>query len=173
MNNQTLIDTYLNDNGFEDLKNFEGLYKINKNGDIWNCIYNKIMIPHIDGRYLRIKLTKNKIRKHYRIHRLLAIQYIPNPDNLPQIDHIDRNKLNNDLSNLRWVNNQTNSINKDYVINRKGSIYQYIKKNGKIYWKGSISVQGKTKQKASVDREVVENWLNNLRAEFPTNEVII
>jgi hypothetical protein len=46
------------------------------------------------------------------IHRLLAIQYIPNPDNLPEVDHIDRNKQNNDLSNLRWVTHATNCNNK-------------------------------------------------------------
>lgn len=173
MNNQTLIDAYLNDNGFEDLKDYEGLYKINKNGDIWSIYKNKLKTPYIDAGYLKILLTKNKIQKNCRIHRLLAIQYIPNPDNLPEIDHIDRNKLNNDLSNLRWCDRYLNNRNRDYVINRKGCIYQDIRKDGKIYWLGSISVQGKIKQKKSVDREIVENWLNNLRAEFPTNEVII
>jgi len=78
------------------------------------------------------------------------------------------------LENLRWANHHTNTRNRDITINRKGSLCQDIRKDGKlIYWKASISVQGKVKQKTSVDREVVENWLNNLRTEFPTNEVII
>ena len=159
---------------FEDLKDFEGLYKINRNGDVWSCIYNKIMTPNLskDG-YLKINLNMNGAGYKRSIHRLLAIQYIPNPDNLPEIDHIDRNKTNNSLENLRWANHHTNSRNRDFTINRKGCIYQDIRKDGKVYWKASISVQGKVKQKSSVDREVVENWLNNLRTEFPTNEVII
>jgi uncharacterized protein YoaH (UPF0181 family) len=101
---------------FEDLKNFEGLYQINPSGNIIGGRYNNIMKPVIDGGYLRISLTKDKVRKTYRIHRLLAIQYIPNPDNLPEIDHIDRNKLNNDLSNLRWCDRTTNMNNQERSI---------------------------------------------------------
>jgi hypothetical protein len=106
----------MNSTEFEDLKDFEGLYKINRNGDIWSCHIDKIMIPTNEKGYLRLRLTKNKIPKSYRIHRLLAIQYIPNPDNLPEIDHIDRNKLNNELSNLRWCDRITNMNNQERSI---------------------------------------------------------
>jgi len=51
-------------------------------------------------------------RKPYSKHRIIAIQFIPNPNNLPYIDHIDRQKTNNHVSNLRWVNNSTNQFNK-------------------------------------------------------------
>lgn len=94
---------------FEFMKDWINLYKINKKGQIWSCRYNKIMKTHIskDG-YLKIKVHKN----HCSIHRLLGIQYIPNPLNLLEIDHIDRNKLNNSLENLRWVDRITNANNK-------------------------------------------------------------
>ena len=102
---------------FEDLKDFEGLYKINRNGDIWSCVYNKLMKSSVseDG-YLKINLTMNGAGYKRSIHRLLAIQYIPNPDNLPEIDHIDRNKLNNDLSNLRWCSRFVNANNRSSCI---------------------------------------------------------
>ena len=103
-------------NLFEDLKGFEEEYQINRNGEIWSNYYGRIMSSSNDNGYLKICLTKDKVRKTYRIHRLLAIQYIPNPDNLNEIDHIDRNKLNNDLSNLRWCDRTTNMNNQERSI---------------------------------------------------------
>ena len=103
-------------NLFEDLKGFEEEYQINRNGEIWSNYYGRIMSSSNDNGYLKICLTKDKVRKTYRVHRLLAIQYIPNPDNLPEIDHIDRNSLNNDLSNLRWCDRTINMNNQERSI---------------------------------------------------------
>lgn len=97
---------------FEDLKNYEGLYKINKEGEIWSCFYNKFMIALNDEGYLKIQLRKNTKSFHTSIHRLLAIQYIPNPENLLEIDHIDRNRSNNNLENLRWADKFIQNNNK-------------------------------------------------------------
>ena len=49
--------------------------------------------------YVQVKLNG----KTYQYHRILVKHFIPNPDDLPEIDHIDRNKVNNSLENLRWV----------------------------------------------------------------------
>jgi hypothetical protein len=55
------------------------------------------------------KLTNNKIKQYNRtIHRLIAEHFIPNPGNLPQVNHIDENKLNNNISNLEWCTAQYN-----------------------------------------------------------------
>ena len=101
---------------FYDLKGFENLYKINKKGEVWSCIYQKIMKPHIEDGYPRLNLIKEGIKFVGRIHRLLGIQFIDNPDNLPQIDHIDRNRTNNSLENLRWVSQTTNRNNRSDLI---------------------------------------------------------
>lgn len=97
-----------------DLIDYEELYKINKKGEIWSNYYNKMMKPTLNNGtgYYVIELSKGKQDiKHTSIHRLLAIQFIPNPNNLPTVDHIDRNKLNNSLDNLRWASFRTNNLN--------------------------------------------------------------
>ncbi|KAK8886234.1 hypothetical protein M9Y10_041700 [Tritrichomonas musculus] len=53
-------------------------------------------------------------KKIYLKHRLIAKQFIPNPDNLPQVDHINRNRTDNRLENLRWVSSSTNLENKTF-----------------------------------------------------------
>jgi hypothetical protein len=98
---------------FEYIKGYENLYKINKAGKIFSCIYQKEMIQMMtaDG-YLYVHLSKEGKRYKGYIHRLLGKQYLENLDNKPEIDHIDRNKINNNLINLRWVTRLENARNK-------------------------------------------------------------
>ena len=103
---------------FEFIKGYENLYMINKKGVVKSCCYNNIMKQQLtaDG-YLYIMLCNLKIRKKGYIHRLVALQYMPNDDNKPEVDHIDRNKLNNNLDNLRWVSRLENRQNRPDLIN--------------------------------------------------------
>jgi len=64
---------------------------------------------HRDG-YLKLSLSEQNRKKMYFVHRLVALTFIPNPDNLPQVNHIDGNKSNNVVSNLEWVDNSKNQI---------------------------------------------------------------
>jgi len=104
---------------FEYIKGYENLYKINKNGDIYSCIYRKNIVHQITGdNYKYVHLSKEGKRFKARVHRLLALQYLLNPDNLPEVDHIDRDKNNNTLINLRWVSRKENRNNRpDIIIN--------------------------------------------------------
>ena len=90
-------------------------YKISNMCNVMSCKYNKkkLLSPTSDKNgYLRVGLRQNNKRMNFSVHRLMAIAFIPNPDNLPTVDHIDQNKTNNDLSNLRWATNYTQSMNK-------------------------------------------------------------
>ena len=135
---------YLKMENWFDLKDYEEYYLINKNGEIKSKRQNKIMKCKTDRGYLRIGLRKNGIKKFYNLHRLLAIQFIPNPNDYPLIDHIDNNKLNNDLTNLRWITHSGNQRNRDYK--NKSSKYRGVcwdKKDKK--WKVAIRIDGKKK----------------------------
>jgi len=152
---------------FEDLIGFEGLYKINRNGEIFSYKRNKILSQHLDRGYLRVNLTINKNQSTPRIHRLLAIQYIPNPNNLSEVDHIDRNKINNNLENLRWVSHTTNARNVGFVINKRGSLCTETTEYG-VYYKAVYCIDFNVRRyKTSKDLNICEEWLNKMRNEYP------
>lgn len=69
----------------------------------------KILKPMIGRGYLRIALTKNGKTKIFSVHRLVTLAFIPNPQNKPQINHIDGCKLNNFVDNLEWMTASENT----------------------------------------------------------------
>lgn len=82
-------------------------YYITKNGEVYSTFTGQIKrlkTQFTNDGYEKIKLKK----KTYRIHRLVAIYFIENPLNLPQVNHIDGNKLNNSVENLEWCDNSYN-----------------------------------------------------------------
>lgn len=124
---------------WKDIKNYEGLYKISNLGRVKKINKSNIIIckPSIDtSGYKQIVLTKNEKRKSYKIHRLVAVAFIPNSNNLPQINHKDENKLNNDVSNLEWCTLQYNcnygSRNYRCTRHRQHRVQQYNKQNNLV-----------------------------------------
>ena len=96
----------------ENIKGYEN-YEIDCWGNVWNKKYKKFLKPYVNKGYLKVSLYKDSKRKHFLVHRLIALHFIENPDNLDFVDHIDRDKLNNDLDNLRWVTLSQNNRNRD------------------------------------------------------------
>lgn len=102
----------INGEEFSNILGFEG-YWINKKGEIIGRKGNKIYHRVIDRKgYEKIILRSKQKTKMLSIHRLVALSFIPNPENKPQVNHIDCDKLNNSVENLEWVTNQENHNHK-------------------------------------------------------------
>lgn len=132
---------------WKDIIDYEGYYMVSNLGRIKrltttvnSCLkHNKtitrkehIMSPTIVNRYLSVKLTKNSHTKSYRVHRLVAQSFIPNPCNLPQINHKDENKINNCVDNLEWcsaIYNQNYGTRKYKRLHSKTKEIMQIDKN--------------------------------------------
>lgn len=92
------------------IEGFDGVYSVSNYGEVRNNKTGKLMKPRKNETgYLRINLTKNGKPKCMRVHRLVAQAFIPNPENKPEVNHIDFNRENNCVSNLEWVTNQENT----------------------------------------------------------------
>lgn len=112
----------------KDIKNYEGLYAVDEDGNVWSYRSKKYLKPVIvSGGYCRVDLRKSGEHNNCYVHRLIAETFIPNPENKPQVNHKDENKLNNSVSNLEWTTAQEN--------NNYGTRNERIRKahNKKIY----------------------------------------
>lgn len=85
------------------VKNYENLYEVSSFGNIRNKKRKTILKPTLSKfNYLFVKLSKDNKTKNFLNHRLVALSFLENINNLPQVNHIDGNKLNNNISNLEW-----------------------------------------------------------------------
>lgn len=116
---------------WKDVPNYEGLYEINEYGEVKNKKRGTYKLPFInDNGYKVIELWKNNIPKKFSVHRLVAMTFIPNPNNLPIVMHKDNNPLNNHVSNLKWgtISENTKQAFDDGLIVSKGNPKCYVYK---------------------------------------------
>lgn len=100
---------------WKDVKGYEGLYKVSNTGKVFSCKSKQTLTQALTGTtfntrpgYYRVMLYKGSSRKNVAVHRLVAETFIPNPENKPQVNHIDHNTHNNNVNNLEWVTQAEN-----------------------------------------------------------------
>lgn len=91
---------------YADIQGYEGLYTVSTDGRVFSPLGEKR--PYKCRGYWRVSLWKKGSSKNELIHRLVACAFIPNPNKYDMVNHIDGNKLNNDISNLEWCNASMN-----------------------------------------------------------------
>ena len=119
------------------IKNYENYVKYD-NGDIVNERANRFLKGKIKlNGYKVYTLSKNNTKQDFYAHRLVAEYFIPNPDNLPVVNHKDGNKLNNDVSNLEWVSYSQNieHAHQNNLIKKERKIIYYEKDLDNEIWK--------------------------------------
>lgn len=163
---------------WKDIKGYEGAYQISNFGRIKSFQgsdkYHKrkeiILSKGIRNTYEIIQLSKNKTRKSFQVHRLVAEAFLPNPHNYPIVNHKDFNRLNNNVDNLEWctqkhnVNySKINMIGKVHIIGDRehyGIIYRKKQNNYEVTIKQKYYGKFKTFEDAKRKRDEVLNELN-------------
>lgn len=130
-----------NEEKWKDIEDFEGLYAVSDRGRVMNLKTDRILKPGVNGAgYEVVCLCKDGKKKQYYNHRLTADAFIPNPDNLPEVNHIDECKTNNNVYNLEWVTASQN--NRHSMYKRSCRINQY-NLDGEIIrqWNSSCEIE--------------------------------
>lgn len=115
-------------------------YQVSNRGRVMNLMRGKVLGDRYNSHgYKQVKLKG----KYYTVHRLVALAFLDNPNNLPQVDHIDENKGNNDVSNLRWV---TASQNIRHSAHQKSCQVKQLTLDGKLIriWNSSKQIEKET-----------------------------
>ena len=137
---------------WKDIKGYEGLYQVSNWGNVkstqyYHGTYERTLKPTKDkDGYLQVILYKDGKRKMHRIHRTVAEAFIPNPDNLPQINHRDENPSNNRVDNIEWCDCKYNinygTRTKKASVKKSKTVYQYTMDRKFIKeWQSAMEVE--------------------------------
>lgn len=153
---------------WKDIPGYEGMYQVSSLGrvkslprQVWspnNHTYmnwpGRILKPGKQGRrvkYLGVSLCKNGTAKRFLVHRLVAVAFLPNPDNLPWINHKDLNGLNNCVDNLEWCDPPYNNSYADRVERARETL--------KVVMRGKTYPQRSAEARHNISEGAKRGWI--------------
>lgn len=141
-------------------------YSVSNLGNVRNNKTGRIKKTSINSHgYLHIRLSKECKGKTHKVHRLVAIAFLENPNNLPEVDHINRIKTDNRVENLRWIsigNNERNKKKKEETSSKyKGVSFDKECNKWKVYI--TLNAKQKTFGRFETEEEAYEAWCNAVR----------
>ena len=125
-------------------------YRVFQDGRIWSHarLPGKFLKSHNNGRgYFHVTLCRDSVAKKMKVHRLVAMAYIENPDNKPDVDHINQVRTDNRVENLRWATHQENMENKGMYNNNKSGHKSICYEKRDDIWKFQKNINGERHQK--------------------------
>lgn len=153
---------------WKDIPEYEGLYQVSNYGRVRSIdrnIYRNGGCAAIKGKmlvlrkknsgYMQVNLWKDNKGSNFYIHRLVAQSFIPNPENKPEVDHIDTNVGNNHVNNLRWVTSRENHLNP--ITYKKSCLFfnKYKPNKGKF---GFDNPTSKTVLQFDINDNFIKEW---------------
>lgn len=151
---------------WKDIIGYEGLYQISNFGNVINVKTKKPLKGKKDKKgYLCVVLYSNGKRKEHKRHRLVALNFIPNPFNKPEVNHKDGDKANNYVDNLEWATTKENinhAVQHNLINDRKGESHNLSKlKNADVLEIANLLKEGykpvTVAKMFMVDRTTVSN----------------
>lgn len=144
-------------------------YFITRNGDVYRR--GRKLKYHLSNGYCRLQICCNGVVYKKTLHRLVAETYIPNPNNLPQVNHLNGDKLDNRVENLEWCSSQHNTLHRSRVLKKQiGTQHhssklteQQVREIRETYIKGSKEYGIRPlSRKYGVDRKTLKHVISGI-----------